>query len=491
MRKFTIWKLATTLAFLVSMNACSNSSSPDDSDDYTDSTSSKNSDDGKNSNSSSNTCDVLKKLELGAPTNFTVTKESDSLWLLSWDYTRNESRAETNFEIESLNMDDKSPKWESEGTTNADVTIYMLKGAKKAGKYYRVVAIDKCGRSKESNRQQIKADGNATEDSTTTTVTSDMPTDLALTRIAPSIWELSWKYSNLSDDPNRSFVIQTSKLKDFKWKSIKSKIEGNVRNYYIQGRDQIETYYRIAVVNSGDTSAFTEAVQLTPDVAYRDYMALNTPTPSTKFTLAYITGIEADKDTSSEDKVYTEAVATYTITDNFISKYIVESEYTDTVYYEARWFTSLENFNYYKGNCEGKKKTDKCDSCYWTETFPYQEPSISKRFSVYDDYADAEKKTKVFNDCASKYKYTAENHAKLYDPDTDPAEWKAIAANEANMALCLEHYLRGICGYYVQIRAVWKDNANGKGKGETDWSEWTQPFNLSDISGADDLCNTK
>ena len=230
---------------------------------------------------------------------------------------------------------------------------------------------------------------------------------------------------------------------------------------------------------------------MTPDVAYRDYMALNTPTPSTKFTLYYNTGIEADKDTSSEDKVYTGAVATYTITENLISKYIVESEYTDTVYYEARWFTSLENYNYYKGNCEGMKKSNKCDSCYWTETFPYQEPSISKRFSVYDDYADAEKKTKVFNDCASKYKYTAENHAKLYDPDTDPAEWKAIAANEANMALCLEHYLRGICGYYVQIRAVWKDNANGKGKGETDWSEWTQPFNLSDISGADDLCNTK
>ena len=150
----------------------------------------------------------------------------------------------------------------------------------------------------------------------------------------------------------------------------------------------------------------------------------------------------------------------------------------------------MENFNYYKGNCEGKKKTDKCDSCYWTETFPYQEPSISKRFSV-DDYADADRKTTIYKSCAATYKYTAENHAKLYDPDTDPAEWKAIAANEANMALCLEHYLRGICGYYVQIRAVWKDNANGKGKGETDWSEWTQPFNLSEMSGADDLCNTK
>jgi hypothetical protein len=488
MRKFTIWKMATTLAFLVSMNACSNSSSPDDSSDDYDPTSSNTSKDKSNNSSNSYSCASLN-VDLAAPTNFTVSKESDSLWILTWDYTRGETRVETGFEIESLDMDAKSPQWESEGTTNAEVTIYKLKGADKAGKYYRVLAVDKCGKSKESNRQQIKADGNATVDSSTT-VASDMPTDLAITRIAPSIWELSWKYSDLSDDPNRFFVIQTSKLKDFKWKSVKSKIEGNVRNYYIQGRDQIETYYRIAVVNSGDTSSFTEAVQLTPDIAYREYMALNTPTPSTKFTLTYMTGIEADKDTSSEDKTFIEATATYTITDNFISKYIVESQYTDTVYYEARWFTSLENFNYYKGNCEGSKKSNKCDSCYWTETFPYQEPSISKRFSV-DDYADANKKTTIFKSCASTYNYTADNHAKLYDPNTDPVEWRTIAANEANMAMCLQAYLHGICGYYVQLRIVWKDNTNGKGKGETDWSEWTQPFNISDISGADDLCNSK
>ena len=228
---------------------------------------------------------------------------------------------------------------------------------------------------------------------------------------------------------------------------------------------------------------------MTPDIEYRDYMALNTPSPSSQITLTYTTGFEADKDTSSEDKTYIEAWATYTITDNFISKYIVESEYTDTVYYEARWFTSLENYNYYKGNCEGKKKSDKCDSCYWSETFPYQEPSISKRFSAYDDFADAAKKKTIFEDCAAQSGYTTENHAKLYSSTTDPDEWKTIAANEANMAICLQSYLHGICGYYVQIRIVWKDNTNGKGKGETDWSEWTQPYNIRDISGADKICD--
>ena len=485
MKISTICKWGMMMGFVASLGACSSTIASDDDDDADSSSSS------VSSSASGDTSCKSVKASLAAPTNFSVKKENDSTWTLSWDYSRDESRAETGFEIESLDLEASSPEWETEGTTKAEVTIYKLKGAKKAGKYYRVFATDKCGYSKESNRLQITSDGNSVvdSDSTAESSASTIPTDLAITRIAPSIWELSWNYADASDNPDRKFIIQTSKLKDFKWTGLKSPIDGNVRRYYIQGRDKIETYYRMAVVTSGDTSAFTEAIQLTPDIAYRDYMSLNVPVPSTKMTLSYITGIEADKDTSSEDKTYIEAVATYTITENFISKYIIESEYTDTAYYEARWFTSLENYNYYKGNCEGKTKSNKCDSCYWTETFPYQEPSISKRFSAYDDFADAAKKTTVFENCAAQYKYSAANHAKLYDPETDAAEWKTIIANEANMSLCLEHYLRGICGYYVQIRIVWKDKANGKGKGETDWSEWTQPFNLSDISGADNICS--
>jgi hypothetical protein len=220
----------------------------------------------------------------------------------------------------------------------------------------------------------------------------------------------------------------------------------------------------LAVVNSGDTSAFTEAVQLTPDIAYRDYMALDVPVPTPKVTLTYTESIDRDNDPETKEKTYLTAAASYTITDKFISKYIVESEYTDTVYYEARWFTSLEHYNYYKGSCEGKKKSEKCDSCYWVESIPYQEPSISKRFSVYDDFVDAAKKTHVYEDCYSR------------------------AEDGLELAICLESHVRDICGYYVQLRIVWKDNVNGKGKGATDWSEWTQPYNVGDISGIDVLC---
>lgn len=504
MKKLTFWKFSATVAFLCSLGACSNSSAPDELDDGSSTTptsasSSKSSSSGatKTKSSASNAnqaaCDALKEV-LAAPSGFAIEKVTDSSWTLSWDYTRNDNRPEEGFEIQVLDMDAESPEWEHEGNSNADVTIYKLEGAKKAGKYYRVAAYDKCATSKESNRMQIKSNGYG--DAETTTPKTDIPTDVAIVRVAPSVWELSWKYSETTDNPNRKFVIQTSKLKDFKWTGVKSSdgkdqfIDGNVRHYYIQGRDKIETYYRMAVVNSGDTSAFTEAIQLTPDIAYRDYMALNVPEPSTKYSYLYTIGIEANNDTATRyDETVTQVVATFTVDNNFISKYIVESEYTDTVYYEVRWFNSLENYNYYKGNCEGKKKNEKCDSCYWSETFPYQEPSVSKRFDVRADFADAAKTTSVFKSCAASTGFSEANHEKLFDPDTSAshkAEWSRILQNEFNMSLCLQSYLSDICGYYAQFRIVWKDNTNGKGKGETDWSEWSAPISLD---GATRVCS--
>ena len=354
MKKLTFWKFSTTVAFLFSLSACSNSSAPDELDDESSTTtptsasSTKSSSSGatKTKSSASNAnqaaCDALKEV-LAAPSGFSIEKVTDSSWTLTWEYTRNDNRPEEGFEIQVLDMDADSPEWEHEGNSNADVTIYKLEGAKKAGKYYRVAAFDKCATSKESNRMQIKSNGYG--DAETTTPKTDIPTDVAIVRVAPSVWELSWKYSETNDDPNRKFVIQSSKLKDFKWTGLKSAIDGNVRHYYIQGRDKIETYYRMAVVNSGDTSAFTEAVQLTPEIAYRDYMALNAPGLSTKYSYLYTIGIEANNDTATRyDETITQVVATFTVDKDLISKYIVESEYTDTVYYEARWFTSLENY---------------------------------------------------------------------------------------------------------------------------------------------------
>lgn len=454
MKKYSIWKITAAATFLCALGACTNSSAPDDDFDYDDSVTTSSTSTTKRSSSSTGTtkCSSVKDT-LAAPTNFSVTKDTDTSWTLSWAYSRNSSRGESGFEVQALDLEASSPDWESEGSTNSDVNIYKLKGSKKANKYYRVLAYDGCGTSKESNRVQIKSDGSIVDDSTTTIETaSDLPTDVSITRIAPSVWDLSWKYSDNKDDPNRKFIIQYSKLKDFKWTALKSPIEGNVRHYYIEGLDKIETYYRMAVVNSGDTSAFTDAIQLTPDIAYRSYMSIETPVFSPTFTT--LTTKIAETDTTQRD-VTVGTIASYTISDNMISKYVIESEYTDTVYYEARWFTSLEHYSYFKENCDGKKKSEKCDSCYWSETFRYQEPSISKRFDALTDYIDAAKKTSIYVDC---YESTS---------DADGFEQ------------CLLHYAKEICGYYVQFRIVWKDNINGKGKGATDWTEWTTPYSLN------------
>lgn len=153
MKKNPIYKWCLMAGLAISLGACSSNtfaSDDNDDDDVIELTSSFYS-----SASESISCKSVKE-PLAAPTNFSASNDNDTTWILSWEYNRNDSRAETGFEIEMLDMDSSSPEWVTEGTTNADVTFYKLKGMKKIGKYYRVYATDKCGRSKESNRIHLK-----------------------------------------------------------------------------------------------------------------------------------------------------------------------------------------------------------------------------------------------------------------------------------------------------------------------------------------------
>ena len=417
-----------------------------------------------------------QEIDLAIPVNLSLTSLGNNEYMLSWQYTDVAKRPAKGFVLQKLVIAN-GKSWEDiKATVNKDVLFYKLSADTE--KYYvRVAAKDDKGLSQYSNVIEVPKKGEG-EDLTTP------PTNLTIARIAPSVWELTWDYGVTVENPNRKFIIQSSKLKDFKWVDIGTKIDGGLRNYYIQGRDKIETYYRMAVINNGDTSAFSDVVQLTPEIAYRDYMALNVPKPSMKFTLVFTTELEVDKDTSTkEDVTYTDAMATYTITSNFISKYIFESEYTDTVYYEARWFTSLEHYNYFKETCEGKKHSDYCDSCYWVEAFPYQEPSIKK--GVYaSDIAVKGTDSTIYDYCMAKTKYNPDDHYKLFTSTTSEAEWTRIMSTEVSMSSCLQGHVRGFCNYFVQLRIVWKDK-----NGETDWSEWTEPYSIADISGADKICD--
>lgn len=422
-----------------------------------------------------------QEIDLAVPVNLSLASLGNNEYMLSWQYIDVAKRPAKGFVLQKL-LIANGKSWEDiKATVNKDVLFYKL--ASDTCKYFvRVAAKDDKGISAYSNVIEVPKKGEG-EDLTTP------PTNLTIARIAPSVWELTWDYGVTVENPNRKFIIQSSKLKNFKWVDVGTKIDGGLRNYYIQGRDMIETYYRMAVVNNGDTSAFSDVVQLTPEIAYRDYMALNVPTPSQKIVWTYVTDIEADRDTSTKkDVTIVNAAATYTITDNFISKYISESEYTDTVYYEARWFTSLEHYNYYKQTCDGKKTSNYCDSCYWVEKFPYEEPSISKSVG-YADFALPDGSLDVYQACSTSTSYDPDKHSILFDPDTSAAhkaEWQTVMNQEVAMANCIQRYTRNICGYFVQLRIVWTDK-----NGETDWSEWTEPFNVGDISGADDICKSK
>lgn len=417
------------------------------------------------------------------PANLIVKAQGTGVWMLEWTYKPVVDRPEKGFNVQKLDLENS--KWVDFTQTGTGVYRAKIEGLTDQYNYFRVAAFDDDGSSEYSTDVLVTLTEEEAEQ-----VVVNPPSGLAIARIAPSVWELSWSYDIASDNDERTFIIQSSKLKDFEWTDV-DLIDGNVRYYNIQGRDKIETYYRMAVIDKGDTSAFTEAVQLTPDVAYRDYMSPVTPVASSKLVLYYVEDYEVDKDTSTKDDLtYTDASVIFTMTSDFISKYIYESEYTDTVYYEARWFNPVNYYNSYKLDCDGRKTADYCDSCYWDETFPYQSPSIQKDFFSSDIYAkmaegSSEKDTSVVKYCRIKNDYDAANHAAIYLEDTDESDRMTYMNNDLATSMCIENYLRIFCSYLVQFRIVWKDV-----NGETDWSEWSAPFSLSELSGADAVCSS-
>lgn len=416
------------------------------------------------------------------PTNLVVKAQDNGVWMLEWAFNPVDKRPEDGFKVQKLDLE--KSKWVDFDLTGAGVYRAKIENLKDPYNYFRVAAYDKDGTSDYSTDVLI-----ALSEEEAVKAMVPPPGDLALARIAPSVWELSWTYDIASDNDERSFIIQSSKLKDFEWTDV-AEVKGNVRYFHVQGRKQIETYFRMAVVDKGDTSAFTEAIQLTPEIPYRDYMTPTTPVHSSSLTLYYTNAYEVDKDTSTKnDQTFTDASIMFTMSSDFISKYIYESEYTDTVYYEARWYNAVNYTNSYKLDCEGKKTADFCDSCYWVEAFPYESPSLQKDFFSSDIYLKAEgdgKDTSVTRYCQNRNDYSIENHNKIYLEDTPNSERQTYMSNDAATSRCLEGYLRQMCSYMVQFRIVWTDV-----NGETDWSEWTAPISVASIDADNDVCGSK
>ncbi len=267
MKNVRLFKLTASMALAATMGACTNSSSPED--DFFEFTSSSKGDSSSSSVDVS-ACKTVKE-SLATPTKFNVANDSDTSWTFSWEYTRNSDRPETGFRIEYLDLDATNTDWKSEGTTNAEVTLYKLQGKNKVGKYYRVVAIDDCGKSDGSNRLQINENG-STSVSTATDANLGVPTNFAITdTLGENLWLVSWTYSGDKD----SYVLQRFIESKNAWEKFLT----------IDDRTALETvidtaaagkYIRVAAVYEGKVSTYSDKIKM-PDAVVKSSTTSSNP----------------------------------------------------------------------------------------------------------------------------------------------------------------------------------------------------------------------
>ena len=274
MKKFNFWTLGITAACLCGLTACSDTvSSEDDNIDgnktsSVSSSSAKDDDsDGKSSGKETKTssssvitsCDSLTA-SLAAPTDLNIVKSTDSTWILLWNYSANDDRPEDVFLIQELKMSDDVPKWKTIDSTMTDVTMYNLKGTKRAGRYYRVSAKDQCGVSKATSMVQASSTGSG---STAVDANLAVPTNLTLNAIGDSTWRLTWSFEDNANRPENGFKIQYLDLsaKKMEWKD-EGTTEKGVRVYKIEGNDKRGRMYRVAAKDTNGVSSYSSEIMI-------------------------------------------------------------------------------------------------------------------------------------------------------------------------------------------------------------------------------------
>lgn len=395
-----------------------------------------------------------------APSGLQAERLDDGSWMLQWSYAASKTHAADSFVLQKLNL--TKSEWEDVGKIGVDVNRYLVKKVVEKYCYYRICAIDQDNQSCSEDAMVYEEDAAAVGGLT-------MPEKLTLSRVAPSVWELSWSYDPALDVAGNKFIIQSSKLKDFAWSEV-SEVESNVRVFYVNGIDKIETYYRMAITDGEDTSVYTLPIQLTQDVAYRKDLELAVPELSNYGTRYYSTEYEIDGNAKELDTSYVGMDIFYTVTNNFVNKNIYKSEYTDEVYYEARWFTPTE---YIDGNNVGVS---------WDEKFEYEEPSIKYSIDGGSLYKTGETKT-WYEYCLEVSGYDKSKHSIV--KDSSDVDYDDVLSSERGMASCLLYNVKRMCDYFVQVRIVWVDM-----NGETEHSEWTAPVSPRDTKIMPEICES-
>lgn len=205
--------------------------------------------------------------DLAVPTDLKLDTLKDNQWQLSWSYKDNANRPENGFKVQTLNLNDKSPTWKDEATTNKGVHVIKIDGTKKGGLLYHVAAKDTNGFSEYSEEILIPSMPDASDLDDNSASALAVPTDLKLDSLGNNQWKLSWSYTDNSARPENGFQLQVLNLntESPSWKDSQTTNKG-VRYIILDATKLGGQYVKVAAKDANGTSKYSSEVMVPNEV---------------------------------------------------------------------------------------------------------------------------------------------------------------------------------------------------------------------------------
>lgn len=205
--------------------------------------------------------------DLAVPTDLKLDTLKDNQWQLSWSYKDNANRPENGFKVQTLNLNDKSPTWKDEATTNKGVHVIKIDGTKKGGLLFHVAAKDTNGFSEYSEEILIPSIPDASDLDDNSASALAVPTDLKLDSLGNNQWKLSWSHTDNSARPENGFQLQVLNLntESPSWKDSQTTNKG-VRYIILDATKLGGQYVKVAAKDANGTSKYSSEVMVPNEV---------------------------------------------------------------------------------------------------------------------------------------------------------------------------------------------------------------------------------
>ncbi len=320
--------------------------------------------------------------------------------VLYWSFDASSVFSANGFVIDQLDLSTNA--WTSLGKVDASTLRYEI-GVSSEDRYFRVRAYSANEDTVTSASYMVSAE------------TLAAPSGLSASRVAPSVWQLSWNYSSNPLREEEGFLVQASSDGNANWETV-GKVSAGILYHYASGIDNLEKHFRVAAYDADATTDYTASLQLvanTDEIPYRADMKPATPSvtvsPIVQKVSGYVNGaIEKTDYLDTLDFVIS-------IESGFTNKNILASEYTKSVQYEVRWYTESANS---------------------AETELVEVDRLATKYSNIGDLTVAKLKSGTEDEPGSGYDCSS----------------------------------KGFQNLYGQLRIVWTDRNDA-----TDYSEWTNP----------------